>query len=393
MKIHVFAKLAFWAALFAPLVVSSSLTLGQEEQDPNNIAKPIPQSGTYFDLSEITANAEAVEANANNLVVYGEWTGPELVDDVPLGFKIIGGDIIVPEDFDGGSVAATYNTNLWPGGRIPYEFDANVTPANAAAMLVAMSWWENVAAVDFVPRFADFNYVHIQNSTGNNSQVGTVGGIQLINIVSWGTTAIMAHELGHALGYWHEQSRSDRNTFVTINIANICQTCCPLADGTPASCNSQFQQEPTSAAYGPYDFDSVMHYGRCSFSTNAAGCNAMCPTVFGTGVGETLFVNQPYFSQWHCQVGQRDHLSYWDALVMSFLYSPSNWRFQNSGGGSDIFFPGSYFFPFSSFGKGYNDTPAGGTLWLLQPSTHAVGPLLDKHITIGAPLGGVTLTR
>jgi len=357
--------------------------------------KPSLETGLAIDLTEFTANPNADQAHANNEVVYGDWEGPALVNDIPPGFKVIDGDIVVPGDFDG-QTAATFNANLWPGGIIPYEFDANVTPANAAAMLVAMSWWESVAAVDFVPRTLDvglFAYVHIQNSTGNNSAVGSSGGFQVINIFNWDTTAIMAHELGHALGYWHEQSRSDRNTYVTINTANVCQNCCPLSNGTMGSCNSQFQQEATSDNYGPYDFDSVMHYGRCFFSTNSMTCNATCPTVFGTGVGETLSVNQPFFSQWHCVVGQRTHLSYWDTLVMSFLYARDNWRFQSTVGGSDLFFSGSFSFPYATFSKGYTDTPLGGTLWILQPATFSVGPVLNKRMTIGAPLGGVTLAR
>jgi hypothetical protein len=141
--------------------------------------------------------------------------------------------------------------------------------------------------------------------------------------------------------------------------------------------------------YGPYDFDSLMHYDGCSFSVccpagSTCGCAASC---------QTITVLPDNNAVWQSRIGQRTHLSYWDGLVMSFAYPRSDWSFQRNSNGNDFLFPGDFVFPFGSFGKGYDETPPGGTLWLLEPSSHAVGPVLDKPMTIGAPLGGVTLTR
>lgn len=339
------------------------------------------------DYRELTDTAAVGEAHANNVVHYGAWEGAPLINGIPQGWRVIDGDIVVPEDFDG-QTAATYAVNLWPGGIVPYEFDANVTPANANAMLTAMSWWENVATVDFRPRNGDDYFIHIQNNTFNNSSTGRVDNGQIINITSWDNTAIMAHELGHALGYWHEQSAVDRDTYVTINTGNVCQNCCQQGDGSMGSCNFNFQIEATSNSYGPYDFDSVMHYGRCSFSTNSAACNASCPSA----TGETLAVKAPWNTQWHCAIGQRTHLSYWDGVVMSFMYPQWNWRFQSSPWGAD-FNSGSFLQPFLSFTKTYNETPAGGTMWVLDPTTLFVNFELNKAMTIAAPSGGVVLDR
>lgn len=301
---------------------------------------------------------------------------PPGAEDIPDGFMLIDGDMLFPKEFTG-KTAAGYNTNFWPGV-VPYEFDGNVTAGNQAAMISAMGLWQAVANVRFVPRAVEFNYVHIQSSTGNNSAVGMVGGVQLINIVSWGSQYIMAHELGHCLGYIHEHQRPDRNSFVSINTGNI-----------QGGFGNQLSQMNGPLVYGPYDFDSLMHYDGCSFSVccppgATCNCAASC---------QTITVLPPFNAAWQTNIGQRTHLSYWDQLVMSFAYPQSNWRFQRSSFGNDLFFPGTFVFPFGSFSKGYDETPPGGTLWLLEPSSFAVGPVLDKRMTIAAPLGGVILNR
>src|SRR5215510_10157728 len=102
--------------------------------------------------------------------------------ELPEGFMLVGGDILVRIGYDLNSPFSPNPANYWPGGVVPYEFDANVSVPNRAAMLTAMQQWENAANVQFVVRGAQPDYVHIQNSTGNNSSIGRIGGQQIINI-------------------------------------------------------------------------------------------------------------------------------------------------------------------------------------------------------------------
>ena len=53
------------------------------------------------------------------------------------------------------------------------------------------------------------------------SYVGMIGGSQDISIAPGCTSLIPVHEIFHALGRWHEQSRPDRDNFVTVNLNNV----------------------------------------------------------------------------------------------------------------------------------------------------------------------------
>ncbi|MBI5387074.1 MAG: M12 family metallopeptidase [Verrucomicrobia bacterium] len=286
---------------------------------------------------------------------------------VPEGFMLIEGDILVRLPKPGTpapkGVYRETSTYFWPGGVVPYEFDANVSAANRTAAINAMAEWEAVANVDFRARSGDDNYIHVQDSNVNSSQVGRVGGRQDVNISSWGSRFIIAHELGHALGFWHEQSRSDRDTYVRINWGNI-------EEGKAHNFNTHDEAKH----YGPYDFDSVMHYDGKSFSTNGL---------------DTITVLPPNDVLWQAGIGQRDHFSTWDQRIMSYLYPESNWRFcdtTRTGAGS-----GSFLDPFKYFTDAKASVPNYGHLFLVKPGNYAAVGVHSKPMTLRAPLSGAVL--
>jgi len=58
------------------------------------------------------------------------------------------------------------------------------------------------------------------------------------------------HEIGHALGLWHEQQRPDRDAFIRVLYQNLNYY------------KSQFVKRPIADDVSvPYDVNSLMHYG------------------------------------------------------------------------------------------------------------------------------------
>lgn len=206
-----------------------------------------------------------------------------------------------------------WSTNLWPGGNVYYEFDANVTQPNRDAMRLAMDELETVAHIAFIPRTSQSNYIHAQDSTGNNSLIGMNGGSQTVNIYNWDYQYIMEHELMHALGVWHEQSRADRATYVNVNYANI-QT----------AYSHNYDIAAGAATSGPFDFESIMLYDACAFSTCcAAGFTCSCSTACA------CMQALPAYAQYQNTMGNRSYLSAGDKAGLASRYgAPTDDAFE-----------------------------------------------------------------
>jgi len=299
---------------------------------------------------------------------------------IPPGYKVVEGDIIVPDDQ---TIAGTYAPDLWPNGRVYFVCDDNVTIPNRQAMRAAMAEWEAVANVQFI-YLNDYHPHHIliRDSDQNNSHVGMSGApSQVINIFNWNIRFIMVHELGHALGLWHEQSRRDRAEYITVHWSRI-----------QADYDHNFDTEFYSDVYGPYDFDSVMHYGQCSFSTCGTNCTEdpvnCCQNNLATC--RTIEVLPPCDTTCQAHIGQRDHLSYLDRITMSFLYPEDDWVFVDRT--SSPLGAGTFDWPYTAFTFGEAYVPTGGIVWI-NPGKYYAIDTFARAMTFRAPLGGVLLSN
>jgi hypothetical protein len=287
--------------------------------------------------------------------------------DVPEGYVLIQGDIQVRideyRDWLVGN-AAFGSVTFW-GLTVPFSFNANVTATDQQLAINAMNGISSRTGLTFVARTNQSDFIVFNDSTGNNSPVGRQGGSQTINILNWSNQFVITHELYHSLGFHHEQSRPDRDTFVTINFQNVCQDCCP-----GGSCDYAFEIR-NILVYGPYDFDSFMHYPDTAFSINTQ------PTI----------VANPPFAQFQSSMGQRDHFSFFDEITCRGIYPEplDYWWAPNTQG----FGFGTFLNPFihSSFGGAYNATPSGGTLFIKFNNSYPAVGTYARAMTLRAPLG------
>ena len=139
------------------------------------------------------------------------------------GYVVIDGDIILGTKSElfgpRAAVITNFGTNRWPNSTIPYEIESGYPDVNM--IYYAINHLTNNTNLCLVPRTNETDYIRFVNASGCSSYIGKIGGVQNINVsVNCGVSSTV-HEILHAAGFYHEQSRADRNTYVTINPANI----------------------------------------------------------------------------------------------------------------------------------------------------------------------------
>ena len=115
------------------------------------------------------------------------------------------------------------------------------------------------------------------------------------------------HEIGHALGLWHEHSRPDRDNYIKVNYANIRQE--SLHNNFKTLCDRAY--EPIGRHNVKYDYESIMHYDKFAFSKHPGSS----PTI---ELREDI--NFPACALVSDLIGQRSRLSWRDQLRMNKLY-------------------------------------------------------------------------
>ncbi|KAM8855630.1 hatching enzyme 1.2 isoform 1-T1 [Spinachia spinachia] len=175
---------------------------------------------------------------------------------------------------------------------VAYKLSSEYSEMETKLIKKGMENVEKGTCVRFVPWTHQQDYVDIQPKSGCWSFLGARGGRQTVSLQSPGClrVGVVSHEFMHALGFVHEQSRFDRDNYVTIKWPNIWRDRL-----------RNFEKFKTDSLDLPYDYSSIMHFGMYAYSQDGE------PTII------------PKNSQ-NIRLGQATILSHLDTMKINKLY-------------------------------------------------------------------------
>jgi hypothetical protein len=208
----------------------------------------------------------------------------------------------------------------------------------------AITEWEKATAIRFRPigdakDWRRDDYVKFMDDGNGGCSSNSIGvrekhpttpkeeeNVNVINLSlgcrEWG---IAAHEIGHVLGLFHEQSREDRNKYVKMIWNNIREGKKDKDTFRRQYCEALYRGGMTIISTN-YDYDSIMHYSPYGFAKSHCDSpltevNGTCPAMV---LNQERLKEQEHLLHRPINVGQRDHLSKGDKWVVNYLYPPDN---------------------------------------------------------------------
>ncbi|XP_075699573.1 embryonic protein UVS.2-like [Rhinoderma darwinii] len=187
---------------------------------------------------------------------------------------------------------------LWPKSSdgtviVPYTLSSDYSDWHHNLIKTSMQEFEKLTCVRFVPRTAENDFLNIASLGACASSVGREGGDQFlgVDIDSCMYRGSIQHELDHALGFYHDHTRSDRDDYVTIMYENI----------SPGD-TGNFDKADANNLGLPYDYGSVIITSKYAFTIHS---------------GQPTILPKPDLN---IPIGQRDGLSVLDVAKINRLY-------------------------------------------------------------------------
>ncbi|XP_013778641.1 zinc metalloproteinase nas-4-like [Limulus polyphemus] len=207
----------------------------------------------------------------------------------PMEGDLFEGDIkLVPGQIDFERNAVLDRSSRWPQNTIYYKIDSVFSSAQREVILQAMEEYHKHTCIKFVERSNEENYIFIHSSAGCWSHVGKVGGSQefSLQIPACINKGIIMHEMMHTIGFWHEQSRADRDHYVNIHWDNI--------RAHQKHNFNKYTLFEVDHLEETYDYKSIMHYHAWAFALdfNKPTLSSKSPSVSLNDLGVAVRLEQ-----------------------------------------------------------------------------------------------------
>uniref|UniRef100_A0AAQ4RK95 Metalloendopeptidase n=1 Tax=Gasterosteus aculeatus aculeatus TaxID=481459 RepID=A0AAQ4RK95_GASAC len=204
---------------------------------------------THVDSSPLPDDHRAPQEEWSAHEVHSMQADPETLEELTTTTALVEGDMVLPSDRNA-------VTNIWPTTRVPYAISSQLA-GRTADLLAAMAMVSEHTCLSFHKRTAEPDYLHFVIGNGCASYVGRMGGGQSVFVGPKCTVGNVAHEVLHALGFYHEHTRMDREEHVTV-----------LTDNIMEGKEINFQKHWGNTLGLSYDVLSILHYGSDFFSAN-----------------------------------------------------------------------------------------------------------------------------
>ncbi|KAM9861121.1 uncharacterized protein ACBR49_003622 [Aulostomus maculatus] len=219
--------------------------------------------------SPVQDSFEKSEESSGNSIEDDDFSVSTLIEkaNVNLGQNpddpLVFGDIAMPTGLQNAD-PCTLRGCLWPKATdgnvyVPYRISNQYSSRETNAIVQGLRSFAQSTCIRFTPHNRQRDFVDIQSRGGCFSFIGRRGSGQVVSLSRQGCIFqhIIQHEMLHALGFNHEQTRSDRDQHVQILLQNVIR-----------GMEFNFRRIQTRNLGTPYDYNSVMHYGRFAFSRN-----------------------------------------------------------------------------------------------------------------------------
>lgn len=206
---------------------------------------------------------------AEDLMEYGSPFKGQRLNDSTFVFQ---GDILIDasmqsEPLESGQKVlpgkgATRTKGFWPDNKFYYQIDPSLDPIIINRIREAVDTWRKLTHIEFIEGMdSDGSHAEFVYSGGGcYSYIGKVGfRAQPIGVGFSCSVGSIMHEIAHALGVWHEQTRSDRDQHLNVNWGNI-------RSGYEHNFETYLEQGWDGQDIGEFDFNSIMLYPSWAFA-------------------------------------------------------------------------------------------------------------------------------